>query len=228
MAHGSATSPVPMTAALAQPVVMAMPVPMATQFVQMSPAMFFAVAPVGRQVPSSQADAKEQKRQCDQDDVQARKQQHDDPPRDGASLCRRRSQQMHAPAASSGFCNSVACTVLPSGGASVRWDVELRRFTGRDATVVSPAFIMDLPAFGAHSFKVAWAESVSKLPPPCSQLPSQGHRRRCMACRLKPFGSSCIGQGQVWLWLALFLSKSRCGRSLRFLNHASGGLHEGT
>jgi len=66
----------------------------------------------------------------------------------------RSSQSTQALAKMPGFCNSVASSALPSGGALVRWDVDLRRFTGRDATVVSPAFVLELPAFGAHSFKV--------------------------------------------------------------------------
>uniref|UniRef100_A0A7S2L4Z9 PDZ domain-containing protein n=1 Tax=Zooxanthella nutricula TaxID=1333877 RepID=A0A7S2L4Z9_9DINO len=49
---------------------------------------------------------------------------------------------------------AVACTYLPGGGAHVRWDVDARRFAGHDTTVVSPAFVMDLPGFGPQHFKV--------------------------------------------------------------------------
>mmetsp|Transcript_65466 Transcript_65466/g.188647 ORF Transcript_65466/g.188647 Transcript_65466/m.188647 type:complete len:576 (-) Transcript_65466:213-1940(-) len=49
---------------------------------------------------------------------------------------------------------SVACAKLPSGGVRIRWELDVRRFAGRDSTVVSPAFMVELPAFGTHRFKV--------------------------------------------------------------------------
>jgi len=49
---------------------------------------------------------------------------------------------------------AVACASLPGGGARVSWDVDARRFASHDSTVVSPAFVLDLPGFGAHNFKV--------------------------------------------------------------------------
>jgi len=48
----------------------------------------------------------------------------------------------------------ISCTHLPSGTVRMHWAADSRRFAGRSATAVSPAFSVDLPSVGPLTFKI--------------------------------------------------------------------------
>jgi len=48
----------------------------------------------------------------------------------------------------------VSCAYLPDGVVRMQWEADSRRFAGRAATAVSPAFAVEVPGLGQQTFKI--------------------------------------------------------------------------
>jgi len=55
----------------------------------------------------------------------------------------------------------VSCTYLPEGVVRMQWEADSRRFAGRSATAVSPAFSVEVPGLGPQTFKIVLHAAVA-------------------------------------------------------------------
>mmetsp|Transcript_25379 Transcript_25379/g.67423 ORF Transcript_25379/g.67423 Transcript_25379/m.67423 type:complete len:450 (-) Transcript_25379:373-1722(-) len=70
----------------------------------------------------------------------------------------------------------ISCTYLPNGVVRMQWAADSRRFAGRSATAVSPAFSADVPGIGTLTFKIIiHAAAMHKTKGSCNFQSSRGH-----------------------------------------------------
>mmetsp|Transcript_52500 Transcript_52500/g.132693 ORF Transcript_52500/g.132693 Transcript_52500/m.132693 type:complete len:502 (-) Transcript_52500:137-1642(-) len=88
----------------------------------------------------------------------------------------------------------VSCTHLPDGAVRMEWLADSRRFTGRAATAVSPAFSVEVPELGSQTFKIiihaAAADGGTKAG--CNFQAQKGHATIELKCESRVQPSSSV------------------------------------